>query len=66
MKDLEVIMQNLLTVSLRQIREIDAAIELLEIFEPLSVRDLVRRAFDKGLELLNAMLAQVSHLALSI
>lgn len=49
--------QNLLTSSLRQISEVDAAIELLEIFEPLSTRDVVRRAFEKGIEKLNRLVS---------
>jgi hypothetical protein len=49
--------QNLLTISMRQISEVDAVIELLEIFEPLSSRDVVRRAFDKGVEKLNRLVS---------
>ena len=49
-KDLEVMVQNLLTQTLARVTEVDATIEILELFEPLASRDIVQRTFDKGME----------------
>ncbi|KAG8535846.1 hypothetical protein GDO81_027643, partial [Engystomops pustulosus] len=46
-KDLEVMMQNLITTAFETVRGVEQGVELLDIFHHLSAREAIKRTFDK-------------------
>ncbi|XP_077326811.1 dynein axonemal heavy chain 2 [Lithobates pipiens] len=46
-KDLEVMMQNLIMTAFETVRRVEQGIELLDIFHHLSAREAIKRTFDK-------------------
>ncbi|XP_063786889.1 dynein axonemal heavy chain 2 [Pseudophryne corroboree] len=46
-KDLEVMMQNLITTAFETVRGVEQGVELLDIFHHLSAREAIKRMFDK-------------------
>ncbi|XP_053319883.1 dynein axonemal heavy chain 2 [Spea bombifrons] len=46
-KDLEVMMQNLITTAFQTVRGVEHGVELLDVFYHLSAREAIKRTFDK-------------------
>ncbi|KAM8972622.1 dynein axonemal heavy chain 2 [Pelodytes ibericus] len=46
-KDLEVMMQNLITSAFKTVRDVEQGVELLDVFHHLSAREAIKRTFDK-------------------
>ncbi|XP_030042289.1 dynein axonemal heavy chain 2 [Microcaecilia unicolor] len=65
-KDLEVMMQNLITSAFETVEDTEQGVELLDVFHHLATREAIKRTFDKKTvsiyNLLNDELAQVNKL----